>query len=313
MEGGTVRIGAAMLRAVIVGACMLASNDAVLAARQESGRLVRLKDVTIYCEVIGAKTGTPLFVVNGGPGFDHMYVHCSNAWEGLARNRPVVFYDQRGNGKSTALKAGQSCTLADQIADLDGLRAALGYDRIDLLGHSWGGYLVMAYASRHPEHLSHLIIVDSAAPKWSDTVFLFKDIFPEATERQAALAFASELGDSAAVTADLREYMGLLFYAQENRDRFFAMNLPYRYTRSVNAALNGDLARYDLNPELPKLKMRTLVVTGRFDINVAPSVAWKIHRAIPGSEFAVFEKSGHIPYFEERDAFVARLEQFLGR
>jgi len=107
--------------------------------------------------------------------------------------------------------------------------------------------------------------------------------------------------------------MGLLFYAKENRDRFFAMNLPYKYTRAVNAALNTDLARYDLNPELPKFKMPTLVVTGRYDINVAPSVAWKIHNAIPNSEFAVFEKSGHIPYFEERDAFVARLEQFLGR
>ena len=307
-----MRVMAPVLRATIVGACLLTST-AALAAHLESGRLIKLKDVTLYCEVMGAKTGTPLFVVNGGPGFNHMYMHCSDAWEGLAKNRPLVFYDQRGNGKSSAIKPGMSCTLADQIADLDGLRAALGYDKIDLLGHSWGGYLVMAYASRHQEHLSHLIIVDSAAPKWSDTVFLFKDIFPEATERQAAVAFASELGDSDAVATDLHEYMGLLFYAKENRDRFFAMNLPYKYTRAVNAALNTDLARYDLNPELPKFKMPTLVVTGRFDINVAPSVAWKIHNAIPNSEFAVFEKSGHIPYFEERDAFVARLEQFLGR
>jgi len=307
-----MRVMAPVLRATIVGACLLTST-AALAAHLESGRLIKLKDVTLYCEVMGAKTGTPLFVVNGGPGFNHMYMHCSDAWEGLAKNRPLVFYDQRGNGKSSAIKPGMSCTLSDQIADLDGLRAALGYDKIDLLGHSWGGYLVMAYASRHQEHLSHLIIVDSAAPKWSDTVFLFKDIFPEATERQAAVAFASELGDSDAVAADLHEYMGLLFYAKENRDRFFAMNLPYKYTRAVNAALNTDLARYDLNPELPKFKMPTLVVTGRYDINVAPSVAWKIHNAIPNSEFAVFEKSGHIPYFEERDAFVARLEQFLGR
>ena len=77
--------------------------------------------------------------------------------------------------------------------------------------------------------------------------------------------------------------------------------------------LSTDLARFDLNPELPKYRFPTLVITGRFDINVAPSVAWKIHKAIPNSEFAVFEKSGHIPYFEEPEAFVQRLEAFLAR
>jgi proline iminopeptidase len=54
-------------------------------------------------------------------------------------------------------------------------------------------------------------------------------------------------------------------------------------------------------------------VTGRYDFNVAPSVAWSIHRAIPGSEFAVFEKSGHLPYCDESDAFAARLEEFLAK
>jgi len=54
------------------------------------------------------------------------------------------------------------------------------------------------------------------------------------------------------------------------------------------------------------------VLTGRYDINVAPSTAWKIHRAIPGSRFAVFEESGHLPFFEEPWAFVKTLEEFLG-
>ena len=279
----------------------------------ESGQMFHGKNVTLYYEVRGSTAGTPLFVVNGGPGFDHTYVHCSAAWDVLARRRRVLFYDQRGNGRSPALKPGQSCTLADQIDDLDGLRAHLGFNRIDLIGHSWGGYLVMAYAARHPDRIAHLIICDSAAPKWQETVFLFKDIYPEATERQQAVAFAEELGDTAAVKVDLREYMGLLFYSPEKRDQFLAKASSYKYTRSVNAALNTDLARYDLNPELPKFRFPTLVLTGRFDINVAPSVAWKIHKAIPGSEFTVFEKSGHIPYFEESDAFVARVEAFLGR
>ena len=57
--------------------------------------------------------------------------------------------------------------------------------------------------------------------------------------------------------------------------------------------------------------MPTLVLTGRFDMNVAPSTAWRIHRAIPNSRFAVFERSGHLPFFEEPEAFVSAVEAFL--
>ncbi len=321
-HSGTVRPFWALVLAAAIALIALASAGSAgpraappgrVAQPPESGRVFQAGDVTLYYEVRGAASGTPLFVVNGGPGFDHMYVHCSNAWDVLAKKQKVVFYDQRGNGRSGPLKQGQSCTLADQVADLDSLRAHLGFRRMDLLGHSWGGYLVMAYASIHPEHIAHLIIVDSAAPKFPDTVFLFKDIFPEATERQAAVAFAEELGDSAALKTDLDEYMKLLFYSPEKRDEFEAQHGDYRYSRAVNQAITADLARFDLNPELAKFRFPTLVITGRYDINVAPSVAWKIHRAIPKSEFAVFERSGHIPYFEEPVAFVARLEAFLGR
>jgi proline iminopeptidase len=53
-------------------------------------------------------------------------------------------------------------------------------------------------------------------------------------------------------------------------------------------------------------------MTGRYDMNVAPSVAWKIHRAIPNSQFVVFERSSHLPYFEEPEKFITTLEGFLG-
>jgi proline iminopeptidase len=281
------------------------------APAREAGQLMRTSWGSLYYEVRGKGAGTPLFMVNGGPGFAHDYVHCSEAWDDVAKQRRVVFYDQRGTGRSSRLHKGVSCTLADQIADLDALRAHLGADKIDLLGHSWGGYLVMAYAARHPEHIAHLVIVDSAAPKWQDTVFLFKDVFPEGMERQASVAFAEALGDSNAVQTDLQEYFRMLFYSPEKRDQFIATTPRNLYQREVNATLDADLRQYDLNPELPKFRFPTLVVTGRYDMNVAPSVAWKIHQAIPNSRYHVFEKSGHIPYFEEREEFVSVLEDFL--
>ncbi len=288
-----------------------------VAAPAETGQTFQAPGATLYVEVLGTAAGTPLVVVNGGPGFDHTYEHAAvpgttSAWEVLAKKRRVVFYDQRGTGRSGALKPGQSCTLADQIADLDAVRAHLGAEQLDLLGHSWGGYLIMAYAARHPERIRRLVLVDSAAPKWTDTVFLFKDIFPEGQERSDGFAFADALGDAAATEAGVREYLHWLFYSPEKRDAFLAQASAAVYVKAVNEALDHDVQRFDLNPEIRKFKFATLVVTGRYDINVAPAVAYKIHKAIPGSQFVVFERSGHLPFYEEPEAFVRALEAFLG-
>src|SRR5215471_10004618 len=61
----------------------------------ESGKTFNPPGAVIYFEVRGSGSGVPLFVVNGGPGFDHNYLHCSHAWDSIAKHRQVVFYDQR--------------------------------------------------------------------------------------------------------------------------------------------------------------------------------------------------------------------------
>lgn len=86
---------------------------------------------------------------------------------------------------------------------------------------------------------------------------------------------------------------------------------PSVYRRHINQTLWQDAERFDLNPELKKFRQPTLVITGRYDINVAPSVAQGIHKAIPDSRFVVFERSGHLPFFEEPEAFTHIVEQFL--
>ena len=268
--------------------------------------------LSLFYEVRGQGSGLPLVVVNGGPGFDHAYLHCSDAWDKLAANRKVVFYDQRGDGLSTPLKPEQTTTLLEQIADLDAVRAKIGgAGKFDLLGHSWGGYLVMAYAARHPEHIAHLIIADAAAPKIQETAFLFKNIYPETVARQDSLAFGEALGDPDAIAASLREYSTMLFVSNEARDAYLARSSSFVFRPKINKALWSEAAGYDLNPELGKYKFPTLVVTGRYDFNVAPSVAYGIHTKVPGSQFAVFERSGHLPFCEEPDAFVKKVEAFL--
>lgn len=303
------------LKAAIFAIALLlpALESAGAAKRPENGTRFEAHGATIYYEVLGSGSSLPLLVVNGGPGFDHSYMHVSNAWETLSQHRRVIFYDQRGTGRSITSTKGQTYTLADQISDLEDLRAQLGADKIDLLGHSWGGYLVMAYAARHPEHIAHLMIVDSAAPHFDDTIFLFKDVFPEGTEREDNLAFAEDMGDRTAVEANLHEYITMLFYSTQKRDEFVASFSPDAYHKDVNEAVVNDIKRFDLNPELKKFRFPTLVITGRYDINVAPLVAYKIHQTIADSRFQVFEHSGHLPFFEEPDAFVQSVEEFLGR
>jgi len=250
--------------------------------------------------------------VNGGPGFSHTYFHSSDAWQALAKDRQVVFYDQRGNGRSLGDHKGQTFTLKDQIEDLEALRKHLGYEHIDLLGHSYGGFLAIAYAAVHPDRVSSLTLVDSMSPKgFKDTIFLFDDVFPETTERQASVAFAIEMGDRTAVSTDTREYLSMLFYSPEKRDAFLDSFDSAAFDRDVNQKVSTAMEQFDLSPELRKFQFPVLIVTGRHDMNVAPLVAYRMHKELPKSLFVVFEKSGHLPFYEEPDAFVKELEAFL--
>ncbi len=302
----------AILAFVVV--CALLLVPAPAQAQQEHGTTFQAPGARIDYVVFGSGTATPLFVANGGPGFSHRYLLVSDAWKMLGRTRKIVMWDQRGTGRSGPLKPGESCTLADQINDLDALRAHLGYDKIDLLGHSWGGFLAMAYAARHPEHIERLILLDSAAPRWKDTIFLFRDVFPDVTAREDSYGFVADLHEkdsAAARDAATRLYLSMLFYSPRHRDEFLARTKGLKEYYKVNRLLNRDIARFNLNPEIRKFGFPVLVACGRYDMNVAPVIAYRMHREISGSQFHVFEKSGHMPFFEQPAKFVSVVNEFL--
>jgi len=306
------------LRALVfcAGVVSIVSSPAA-AAHRESGRVFMSGDVALYMEVLGASPGVPLVVINGGPGSDHLHQHITqpgttSVWDTLAKKRRVVFYDQRGTGRSP-LKPGQTCTVADQLADLEAIRAQLGVEQIDVLGHSWGGFVAMAYGSRHPHRIRRLVLMDSAAPKLDETVLLFEHVFPEGTERVNAWSAEQAKGDPAARSKILREYLGWLFYSPERRDAYLAQLPSSPENTLINQSLLEEASRLDLSPEIRQFSFPTLVIAGRHDFNVAPAVAYKIHKAIPGSTFVVFERSGHLPSYEEPAAFVRTLESFLAR
>lgn len=111
---------------------------------------------------------TPLIVLHGGPGACHEYLLPLTDLS-VANRRPIVFYDQIGNGRSTHLpdKAGDEDFWSISLfqAELDNLLSHLKLNSrpIDIYGHSWGGMLAVHWAAERPENLRRLIISNSLA------------------------------------------------------------------------------------------------------------------------------------------------------
>jgi proline iminopeptidase len=272
-----------------------------LAISQQTG-LVQTSDVDLCYEVYGSQSSaTPVIVANGGPGLSHIYMIQNDVWTRVSKGRQVVFYDQRGTGKSVRVKVGASQKVDAQVADLEAVRAKFTFQKFSLVGDSYGGFLAMAYAAAHPEHIEKLILSDSAAPALKNIVHVLPQVFPDMMERNPD---AQE---------QMRNHFRKLFYSEEKRDAYLAGAKDLGYSPQVGAAVNQAVAKVDLTAELPKFAFPTLVITGRYDMNVAPLTAWNIYKAIPGAKFVVFAKSGHLPSYEEPDKYLQVVEEFLGK
>lgn len=164
----------------------------------------------------------------------------------------------------------------------------------------------MGYASRHPEHVKNIILVDSGSPSISDTPVLFSKVFPDLSDKDN-----KQMNVGEAEFGPLFRYLSMLFYDPEHRDTFIASMKGAHLSTEVNEAAGAATKRLDLTGVLSKFSFPALVIHGRFDMNVALLSSWKIYKTIPHAQFSVFEKSGHMPFYEEPSKFVQVLNQFL--
>lgn len=126
---------------------------------QHQQGFVKVKDGSLYYDEIGQ--GIPIIVVHGGPGLDHGYLQPQLSQ--LAANHKLIFYDQRGSGKSLETPLDEEYINIHQfVEDIEDLRKSLGLNKFVLMGQSWGGLLAMQYAVDHQDHLMGLILLDSA-------------------------------------------------------------------------------------------------------------------------------------------------------
>jgi proline iminopeptidase len=279
---------------------------------QRSG-MVHTPEVDLHYEMLGTSgIELPVIAVNGGPGLSHAYMVQNDLWQRVAAHRRVVLYDQRGTGGSKHVQPNASQTMDAQVADLDAIRAALALDHVAILGDSYGGMIAMAYAAAHPEHVSRLVLSDSGAPSWKTLEHVLPQVFPDLEEQGAAEEKALAAKDpEAAAQAGLVNHMRMIFYSPQKRDAYIARMGDLGFVPAVANAVQQATADLDLTPKLADFRCPTLVITGRYDMNVAPLTAWRIAHAIPGAQIVFFEKSGHLPAYEEPDKYLKVLEAFL--
>src|SRR5262249_34696747 len=120
-----------------------------------------LRGADIHYELHGE--GPAVLVMHGGLGLDHTYFR---PWlDPLGARATLVYYDHRGNGRSARSQPLDDVDHATWADDADALRAALGNEQVIALGHSYGSFLALEYAVRHPGRVAKLVLV-GCAPKF---------------------------------------------------------------------------------------------------------------------------------------------------
>jgi proline iminopeptidase len=249
-------------------------------------------------------------VLHGGPGAQHDYL--LPGFDLLAQRRTLVYYDQRGGGRSPV---GRDVSVGwrDHVDDLEALRDVWGAQQLHLCGYSWGGLLAMLYAISYPKRVASLALV-SPAP----AAFLERAEFEANLARRNAtpelLAERAELQASGLRTRDLASYNQRLFELAVSgyfHDPSRAKELtPFRITgRTQQEVWNSLGDAFNLRPQLERLDLRAIVVHGDDDPIPLPSAeatAAALHAPI-----AILPACGHVPYVEAPGAFVAALDPFL--
>jgi proline-specific peptidase len=262
-------------------------------------------------------TAIPLLVLHGGPGAGHDYLEPLAA---LANERPVIFYDQLGCGKSDIPDDSTLWNLPRFVEETAAVRAALDLEEVHLLGQSWGGWLAIEYMLTRPSGILSLTLANTSAS------------VSECIEECRALV--AQLPDDARATiercesegtTDSPEYQaaGFEFYKRH------LCRLPdwpdYMMRSLANTAaspvygfmwgpseftVTGNLKDWDRRARLGEIDAPTLILAGRYDEMGIPAQE-TMNSAISGSRLHIFESSSHTPHAEEPDEFQSVLRGFL--
>jgi proline iminopeptidase len=297
-------------------ACLVSASTAF--ASDAAERLVTVASgVQLFVKEIGR--GSPVVVLHGGPGLDMNYLVDDLA--PLADRHRLIFYDQRGGGRST-LSTGVT---ADQhVADLDRLRRQLRLRRLTLLGHSWGGGLAALYAIAHPDRVDRLILADAIPARRSGLQGYRQELESRLTEDELAryrdaLALREHARSPDEHVAACRAFWGVFARAYfsdpaaASRDKGDLCAVPGEAIANglaANESVMGRLGDYDWRAAASRLRVPVLVIHGARDpIRLDNAREWA--DTIPNAKLVVIPDAGHMSYVEQPDRFFSAVEAFL--
>jgi len=270
----------------------------------------------VWYRIVGTGQGTPLLVLHGGPGYPSYYL---NPLAALGTDRPVVFYDQLGCGRSDQPADTSLYTVEGFVQRLGEVRKALGLDKVDIYGHSWGSMLAVSYMLTQPKGVEKLILAGPAlsVPRWSHDADSLLTTLPDSIQ---AVIHENE----AAGTTDSPAYQNavMAFYAKYvcRMDPWSADldstlqgmgELVYSYMEGPSEfTITGTLKSFDVTKDLGRIHVPTLFIVGQHD-EAVPSTAAYYQSLVPGAKLVVIPGASHLAMQEKPEEYNAALRSFL--
>ncbi len=272
-------------------------------------------DGRIWYRKSGKGAGTPVILLHGGPGYNSFYL---KSLEALGDDRPVIRYDQLGGGKSGPMTDTSQMTIAHFVGELDSLRVALGYDRVHLLGHSWGTILAFEYYRAYPQHVASLTLASAALdiPTWERNARRLVGTLSDSAQRAISVREAEQKFDVPDYQRALEEFYGKYVWrhpVEADLDSTMKMMNEKIYTYMQGPSeftITGTLKTYDVTRLLGTIKVPTLYTAGEFDEADPPTIR-RFASLTPGATVEVIPGAAHITTWDNPEAMVRVVRRFL--
>jgi proline iminopeptidase len=277
----------------------------------------------LYWCTYGPAGAPQLLVLHGGPGAHHDYLlpQLLRLAELGDRGHELLFYDQRGGGRSKTTSATEPVTWRTQVADLGEVVREFDLERVIVVGYSWGGLLALLYAAEAARDdsvpsLGALVLIDPASISRRYRA-QFEEEFARRQSSPEIQRMRRELADENLRERDPEAYRQRTFelsVAGYFADPASARDLtPFRVSARVQQSVWESLGDYDLvaDGRLASIDVPALIIHGRQD--PIPLESSERAAAAMRARLVVLENCGHVPYVERPDEMFQSIDSFLQR
>ena len=304
--------------------CGTSSNQETVDSK-ESIESVSMETTTEVVEINGVKhfiekmgEGEPLVILHGGPGLFHDYLvpHFKN----LAQDYQIIFYDQRGCGKTEFPQDTSTINIETYVEDLEAIRNHLKLEKLNLIGHSWGSLLSLNYAKKYPNNLERLILVSPAPGNSAYFDETFSNMQQKRTEEdtkelvQTMMSADFEKRENEAFKKAILLGDKVNLVDQSSIDGLYEPMIFNETTSSnlmlVNSLLERTYFNLNILDNISVISCPTLIIVGDLD-NVPFASTQLIQENIKGSKLEVIKKSCHYPFYETPKEFNQTIKNFL--